>query len=1408
MLGFAAAACALPHKLAPQPSLQAGVPAITALHGDSVNEAEMSQRGVACNISKLAGRVDARAQYGKWCHELRVDDLPDGKRQCSDFYADTNRGLYRLCTEKKGDENCEGLEMWCFPPSTPPPLPSPPASPPAPPPPLCDASILSPRVNAKAKYDKWCHQLDSEKLPGGATSCSDFYATTDTLSEDGGYRLCISIIGSNKCGPGDWCLPAPPPPPPSTSGTCFIRGDPHITTFDLKVHSFMGVGVYTLAKVGDLEVQGFLCPAKKGAYDVNVSYAVAMAIKNEGATLLVDENSVATLPDGRQMQPTESVASSGYVNKFHVERQLSDATGKWMWSITFDTGDVQMYDVTAHALTGYGEFAWLSLLGAKESTGLCAQPCAGPNGNCSNPECLPVGNAEVLFDAATIARLNKTCLVQDYEEPTCNDDPACPPGSDARKAAADSCAVLDTPMCHSMLQQCIVDHCSGWTGAVTAYVDGCKEDKRQRTPPPPPPSDEAICKLRGDPHYTTFSNERFSFMGVGVFTLARLRDLEVQTFLCPSKPVTKFFMDTTYSVAVALKKGGDTLVVDENGVVTLPDGTKIQPVNNSELSAGPGNTFGVERFQAEGTKNWMWRIKFAGGALKVRDVPSHAMTGFGEFAWLTLMGTDVRLGSEGLCAQPCAGPDGNCSNPSCQPVGKSDAIFDSATLARLNAACNVDDAPEVNCTAKTLCEPGSDKHKNASLSCAPLDTPKCSLSGLYDDCVYDVCASWEGAADAYLDVCKEDEELSTPPPPAPAPPVENAHCQFRGDPHIITWGNRHYNFQGVGVFTLAKYKGLEVQGFLCPSRFPKQNDAYLGVSWLVALAVSKDGSTLVIDEYDNLTLPDGTVMPPVPYPTMSGLFSKQHFRVERLPKASSWFPTDTWQWGIEVTNLDGDIIGNIAYWSDWSESIISLIGEDVRSLSTGMCAHTCANPEGGCHNTACQRVPKEDVLFDKLAYKRLSSKCLAPAPVCKDDEQSDSKGMPDACPAGSNDRKLAETACASLNTDRCEHMYSFCVTDYCALGISDAPDYYAAACDEAADLAAGQASFSDDSVDLGKGSLDAMSLFGGTDFCCNRCDDDATQICCPSRDAAGKHIMYRRPADPFVEASLCPPCVSTGTCLDGLRIDNIDKSNKPLSLVVTNRSEYSAVWVGETDSGKFRPGYTFTGRKFDRDLTDGMLQINLCSERMLKISACFKNAFDKPVVMKRVSVRILLTDMIGSADPEEVGPKALQFKCSGGTFETFGIFAPYVSHNVGDYIAIEKSFTVHGQMKRTYRCPDNDVVTLWSRRNKLLPDTSLEFVMEAAAVVINFKSTDCADFTFANMPKTLRQTSATNQPNFPSTTAKNGGSPLNSSTPITVADFGLETGECSAVYDPEHPRSRNWMIAVGSGGTNPGGMPW
>ena len=83
---------------------------------------------------------------------------------------------------------------------------------------------------------------------------------------------------------------SPPPCPPYEEATCHFSGNQHLRTYHGERYDFMGVGAFTLAKLDDAEVQGFLCPAVESAYPFafrGVSYLVALAIRKAGRTLLL-----------------------------------------------------------------------------------------------------------------------------------------------------------------------------------------------------------------------------------------------------------------------------------------------------------------------------------------------------------------------------------------------------------------------------------------------------------------------------------------------------------------------------------------------------------------------------------------------------------------------------------------------------------------------------------------------------------------------------------------------------------------------------------------------------------------------------------------------------------------------------------------------------------------------------------------------------------------------------------------------------------------------------------------------------------------------------------------------------------------------------------------------------------------
>lgn len=290
------------------------------------------------------------------------------------------------------------------------------------------------------------------------------------------------------------------------------------------------------------------------------------------------------------------------------------------------------------------------------------------------------------------------------------------------------------------------------------------------SPPPAPYFEygEAVCYFRGDPHITTHQGEHYDFHGVGVFTMAKLDDLEVQGFLCP---VMKdgAFAGVSHIVSLAIQKAGRTLLLDEHDVVTYADGTVVQP--ESRWTTSSDAAFEAARWQSVKSGAWAWNITWQDGDLKVYSVSTHSQTGSGEFGWLKLGADHAKARAEGLCAKPCvdAHGAGGCQNAACQRVEPNMVLFDAATLARLNDVCRVADVAAPVCAsnaqsdslyAPVSCIVDSDEHVAARAACATLDNPACVKGQHFEDCAKDMCAGWDTAVDAYVKGCKHDAELA------------------------------------------------------------------------------------------------------------------------------------------------------------------------------------------------------------------------------------------------------------------------------------------------------------------------------------------------------------------------------------------------------------------------------------------------------------------------------------------------------------------------------------------------------------------------------------------------------------------------------------------------------------------------
>jgi hypothetical protein len=304
--------------------------------------------------------------------------------------------------------------------------------------------------------------------------------------------------------------------------------------------------------------------------------------------------------------------------------------------------------------------------------------------------------------------------------------------------------------------------------------------------------------------------------------MAKLDDVEVQGFLCPAveSEYPFAFRGVSYVVALAIRKKGRTLVLDEKDVVRLPDGMVLQPeqrrvtsaleerhrtpaeegilrgasaLEERHGSAGAGAfTFTAARFVSQATGAWAWNISWQDGNLLAHKVAAsnHSLTGGVEVGWLTLGGENALSRAEGLCARPCASTStnatvsvggveldvnaGGCQNTACQRMDLEPAantnngavLFDVATLARLEAACQTAGTKPPVCSAEEqvdsadspgFCVVGSKEHVQAQAACASLDSAACAA--YHDDCVKDHCAGWSTAVEAHADACRLNEEL-------------------------------------------------------------------------------------------------------------------------------------------------------------------------------------------------------------------------------------------------------------------------------------------------------------------------------------------------------------------------------------------------------------------------------------------------------------------------------------------------------------------------------------------------------------------------------------------------------------------------------------------------------------------------
>ena len=150
-----------------------------------------------------------------------------------------------------------------------------------------------------------------------------------------------------------------------------------------------------------------------------------------------------------------------------------------------------------------------------------------------------------------------------------------------------------------------------------------------------PTSPELTCRSTGDPHYTTFSNDHYDFMGRGIYRLAQLTtecgcQVEVQTFLCGCGSGGYFCAPgASANAAVVMRVGSDLkFVITSDETVSVSGGGFSESLQASS-TAGVVATYDgvdVERVFGIGTHGRPgWRVHIpGGGSLLVYVVPTNS----------------------------------------------------------------------------------------------------------------------------------------------------------------------------------------------------------------------------------------------------------------------------------------------------------------------------------------------------------------------------------------------------------------------------------------------------------------------------------------------------------------------------------------------------------------------------------------------------------------------------------------------------------------------------------------------------------------------------------------------------------------------------------------------------------------
>lgn len=219
------------------------------------------------------------------------------------------------------------------------------------------------------------------------------------------------------------------------------------------------------------------------------------------------------------------------------------------------------------------------------------------------------------------------------------------------------------------------------------------------------------CTASGDPHYTTFVDEHYNFMGKGIYRHASLTtdcgcEVEVQTFLGGCGSGGYLCAPGASAIgAMAMRLGSElTFTTDADGKLTVSgDGYAA----SHELSGSPGvvGEYGGATVEREARITGKgetagagslsgWRISIpGGGSLLAYSQPTHSFpTGGTMSVWLSVPHADLDSEAD-FCTRPCGGTPpipypAICTTTDmdrCLPIFSADVLFDASLVAELEA---------------------------------------------------------------------------------------------------------------------------------------------------------------------------------------------------------------------------------------------------------------------------------------------------------------------------------------------------------------------------------------------------------------------------------------------------------------------------------------------------------------------------------------------------------------------------------------------------------------------------------------------------------------------------------------------------------------------------------------------------